>query len=429
MRSLRGIIIATTLLLSSAVSGAQDLEVLQRHVEELSSYALEGRKAGTEDEKDAAVYVTEELRAAGVDILSGKEGDIFGLKGPEGDTLTSRNVIGFIEGYDKNLKDRYIVIGARLDHMGSYTGNINGEAFTRVYNGANGNASGLAMLIELGRILSTNSVLLRRSVLLVAFGSSLISDAGAWYFLNRSFADAGRIDAMINLETLGTGSEGFYAYTASNNDLNALIASQRNTVLPVYPKVVSSEPFASCHRSFYGKEIPAVMFTTGDFPERNTSADTPDIVDYEYLELEQEYIYDFAVALANADKAPSFRKEDAPEAKASKNCVPYTDCDYKPSFLGSTDPVNFLKNWVYVYLRYPEGAVRDGVQGRVLVDFVIDEKGNVCDVEVARGVDQRLDDEAVRVISASPAWKPGRLRGQKVRTKLSIYVEFKLERR
>ena len=65
----------------------------------------------------------------------------------------------------------------------------------------------------------------------------------------------------------------------------------------------------------------------------------------------------------------------------------------------------------------------------MLVDFVIDEKGRVGDVKVARGVDPRLDAEAVRVVAASPDWKPGILRGKKVKTALSVYVEFRLERK
>ena len=73
--------------------------------------------------------------------------------------------------------------------------------------------------------------------------------------------------------------------------------------------------------------------------------------------------------------------------------------------------------------------MRNGIQGRVLVDFVIDEKGKVTDVKVLRGVDPLLDNEAVRVISASPDWKPGTVRGKKVKSRMSLYVEFRLKER
>ena len=84
---------------------------------------------------------------------------------------------------------------------------------------------------------------------------------------------------------------------------------------------------------------------------------------------------------------------------------------------------------MYVYLRYPEQAVRNGIQGRVLVNMVIDERGKVTDVKVVKGVDPLLDAEAVRVVSASPDWKPDMVRGEKVKCELSLYVDFKLERR
>ena len=70
-----------------------------------------------------------------------------------------------------------------------------------------------------------------------------------------------------------------------------------------------------------------------------------------------------------------------------------------------------------------------GIQGTVHVNFIIDKDGKVTDVKVARSVDPLLDEEAVRVVSASPKWRPGRLRGQKVRTSMTIPVEFRLEKK
>ena len=411
------------------IDDSETVSHFKEHVNFLSSAMLEGRKSGSEGEREAAVYVTGVLESYGVDVLSGSEGDFFGLKQASGDTLTSRNVIGFIPGYDKTLKDKYIVIGARLDNLGTGVTVVNGESQERIYYGANGNASGLAMLLEIGRMLSTNKVLLKRSVLLIAFGSSLEMNAGSWYFLNRAFPDVGNIDAMVNLDMLGTGSSGFYAYTSSNAELNGLFDQLGATLQPVHPKVVGMEPVASDHRSFYDKEIPSVFFTTGMYPEYNSEKDTASILEYEDMERELEYIYNYALLLVNGRKL-AFRPEDILESKlADGNVVPFYDCDTKPTFLGSNDPRTFLTKWVYVYLKYPQKAVQDGIQGRVLVDFVIDEKGKVTDVSVARGVDPLLDDEAVRVVSASPDWKPARVRGQKVKCSLSVYVEFRLEKK
>ena len=192
--------------------------------------------------------------------------------------------------------------------------------------------------------------------------------------------------------------------------------------------MVAQEPVSSDHRIFYDKEIPSVFFTTGRYPEYNTDRDTASILEYDGMERELEYIYNFTVALVNGMK-PEFRREAAKEGNSYEGVVSFFDCDVKPTFFRSNDPSDFLQRWVYAYLRYPQSAVDEGVQGRVLVDFVIDEKGKVGQVKVARGVDPRLDAEAVRVIAASPDWKPGILRGKKVKTALSVYVEFRLEKR
>ena len=411
-----------------SLEDSEAVAAMKEHVLYLSAAALEGRKAGSEGERDAAAYVTDKLASYGLELFSGQDGDLFGLKRENGDTLTSRNVLACIPGYDPALREHYIVVGARLDNLGKMDYTVDGERRERIYYGANGNASGLALLLELGRMLSRNSVLLRRSVIIAAFGSSLESGAGAWYFLNRSFPDVDHIDAMVNLDMLGTPSGGFYAYTASNPDLNVLLDQVNATLQPVVPKTVSLEPVSSDHRIFYDKEIPSVFFTTGMYPEYNSDRDTASILEYDGMERELEYLYNFTVALVNGRK-PEFRRDESSRRDGAKDVVSFFDCDVRPSFFRSNDPAEFLRRWVYTYLRYPQSAVDEGVQGRVLVDFVIDEKGKVQDVKVARGVDPRLDAEAVRVIAASPDWKPGVLRGKKVKTALSVYVEFRLEKK
>ena len=403
---------------------------LKTHIRSLSASHLEGRKAGTEGERLAADYVRQAFKDSGVDVISPEEGDVFGIKTEAGDTLTSRNVVGFVQGYDKELRNRYIVVGARLDNLGTITVNVDGRKVERVYYGANGNASGLAAMLELARMVQTNSILFRRSVLFVAFGASAETYAGAWYFLNRSFGDADSIDAMINLDMLGTGSNGFYAYTSSNADMNTIITALTGELQPVQPQITAAEPYPSDHRAFYSKEIPSVMFTTGKYPEHNTDRDTESIIEYDALERELEYLYNFTLAVANTNIKLAFRSDKVPSRGPSyDDVVSYYDCDYRPAFLDSTDPAQFLEKWVYQYLKYPESAVRNGIQGKVMVDFIIGKDGKVTDVRVVRGVDPELDEEAVRVVSASPKWKPGRVNGVKVRTSMTIPVEFRLTKK
>ncbi len=146
------------------------------------------------------------------------------------------------------------------------------------------------------------------------------------------------------------------------------------------------------------------------------------------MEKELEYIYSFVQQLANGQK-PLFRNSDAPRGeKARTNVYAYSDVDVKPLFLNSSDPRTFMERWVYPYLKYPKYAAENGIQGRVLVEFVVDEKGEVKDVEVVRGVHESLDQEALRVVSASPKWRPGRHHGKKVNVAITVSVEFRLDK-
>lgn len=406
---------------------SETVAAMKSHVRTLSAAHLEGRKPGSEGEKEAAEYVEQVFKEYGIELLTPKGGDLFGIKKENGDTLTSRNVIGYVEGYDKTLRNEYIVIGARLDNIGSMTVTVDGRPVERVFYGANGNASGLAMMVELARMVSTNSIMFRRSILFAAFGASNETYAGAWYFLNRSFKHSDKIAAMVNLDMVGTGYHGFYAFTGSNVDLNNIVKSLSGELQPIRPELISNEVYPSDHRAFYAKEIPSIVFTTGRYTEHNTERDTQSIIDYDMMERELEYVYNYVYTLANLNVAPSFRSVE--KSEKYNDVVAYYDCDQRPTFLNSADPAQFLNKWVYQYLKYPEVAVRNGVQGRVVVEFIVEKDGKVTDVRVVKGVSDELDAEAVKVISASPKWKPGRVNGEKVRTSISLPVEFKLEKR
>lgn len=407
---------------------SETVAAMKNHIGELSAASLEGRKAGSDGEKAAAAYVRDVLKGYGVDLLSPVEGDKFGIKTEKGDTLTSQNIIGFVQGYDPELRNKYIVVGARLDNMGTMTMTVDGTPVEKIYYGANGNASGLAMMLELARMVQTNSILFRRSVLFVAFGASGKGYAGSWYFLDRSFGDAASIDAMINLDMVGTGYNGFYAYTSSNPDLNTLLKTLSGELQPILPELTSEEPYPSDHRAFYSKEIPSVMFTTGRYPQHNTDRDTQGIIDYPTMERELEYVFNYTTALANTGMSLSFKASQVDMPEGSDDVISFYDCDVRPQFSNNSDPRYFLQEWVYHYLRYPKDAARDGVQGTVMVRFIIEKDGSVSDVKVVKGVDEELDAEAVRVIMASPEWKAGKVSGNRVRSALTLPVEFRLEK-
>ena len=404
---------------------SETVKALKEHVTTLTSAQMEGRKAGGEGEGMAAAYMEEVLRRYGVDVLPQ---EVFGICETPGDTLFSRNVVGFIQGTDPALSGRYIVIGARMDGLGMDSYMLDGDVVPRIYPGAVGNASGMAMLLELARMLSTNTLMLRRSVLLVGFGASERSLAGSWYFLNRAFSDVPLIDAMINLDMLGAGSRELLAFTSSNTDMDALVRRMETELLPVQARLTTEEPYSGDHRAFYAAEIPSVLFTTGRYPEHDSARDNLELVNFESLERILEYLFNFSVSISGAP-APSFRPGSVTPAEIPPRTVSFFDCDVKPAFMGSYDPRTFMDKWVYTYLRYPKYAVENGIQGRVEVSFIIDEKGQVTDVRVTRSVHEALDNEAVRVISASPKWKPARHRGKKVRVAMSVTVDFRLTRK
>lgn len=101
----------------------------------------------------------------------------------------------------------------------------------------------------------------------------------------------------------------------------------------------------------------------------------------------------------------------------------YQDVDEKPSFNGGD--ANQFAVWVGQNIVYPEIAAKNGVKGRVVLQFVIEKDGSVTEVEVLRGVDPALDAEAVRVVSMSPKWNPGKVDGQPVRVSFTFPLLFR----
>ena len=107
-----------------------------------------------------------------------------------------------------------------------------------------------------------------------------------------------------------------------------------------------------------------------------------------------------------------------------KTVVPFSLVEKKPTFQGN-DAVTFSK-WVAERLLYPEGAKKERLQGRVLVQFTVCDDGVVRDAKVLRGVNPMLDAEALRVISASPKWEPGLQDGKPVNVTYMFPVIFQL---
>ena len=111
-------------------------------------------------------------------------------------------------------------------------------------------------------------------------------------------------------------------------------------------------------------------------------------------------------------------------ASIEEDPIPFQLVDEKPSFQGSD--LNQFTKWVNQRLVYPEIARENGVQGRVTLQFTVEKDGSITNVKVIRGVEPSLDKEAVRVVSMSPLWTPGRENGCVVPVYITFPVTFQL---
>lgn len=117
--------------------------------------------------------------------------------------------------------------------------------------------------------------------------------------------------------------------------------------------------------------------------------------------------------------------ESAPEEETvEEEAIPFQLVEEKPSFNGGD--ANEFSKWVNSKLVYPEIAKENGVQGRVTLQFTVNADGTVSNIKVLRGVDSSLDKEAVRVVSSSPKWKPGKQRDRAVKVTYTFPVIFQL---
>lgn len=112
------------------------------------------------------------------------------------------------------------------------------------------------------------------------------------------------------------------------------------------------------------------------------------------------------------------------EEVVEEEAIPFQLVEKQPSFQGG-GPNEFTK-WVNQRLVYPEIAKENGVQGRVTLQFTVEKDGRVTNVKVLRGVDSSLDKEAVRVVSSSPKWTPGKQRDRAVKVTYTFPVIFQL---
>ena len=116
--------------------------------------------------------------------------------------------------------------------------------------------------------------------------------------------------------------------------------------------------------------------------------------------------------------------ETVEEEVVEEEAIPFQFVEEKPSFMGGD--ANAFSKWVNERLVYPEIAKENGVSGRVTLQFTVNTDGTVSNIKVLRGVDPSLDKEAVRVVSMSPKWTPGKQRDRAVKVTYTFPVIFQL---
>lgn len=336
--------IALLLILLVAFACKNEPKVAENKIKEdvafLADDKLEGRQTGTNGEKLASDYIVNRFKEIGLSP-KGTEGFLqpFSFK-PKTDphaevefttnadsTITGRNVLGFIDNNAKNT----IVIGAHYDHLGyGGEGSLYREKDKAVHNGADDNASGVAVMLNLASRLNfkNNHAETKdaNNYLFMAFSGEEMGLLGSNYFSKNPTIDAKSINYMINMDMVGrmkadstlavygTGTSPMFKQTLkANNDKFKLIENESG----VGP---------SDHTSFYLIDIPVLHFFTGQHEDYHKPGDDSEKLNYDGMNLISDYLFEIINDLNDNGKM-SFRKtanesDNVPTFKVGLGVVP-----------------------------------------------------------------------------------------------------------
>lgn len=313
---------------------------IKEDVSFLADDKLEGRQTGTQGEIMAAEYLTKRFQEIGLQP-KGTDGFLqsFTFK-PKTDphkevefttnadsTITGNNVIAFI---DNNAKTT-IVIGAHYDHLGfGGEGSLYRENEKAVHNGADDNASGVAVMLHLASRLKVKNdnakIKDKNNYLFMAFSGEEMGLLGSNYFSKNPTIEAESINYMINMDMVGrmkpdstlavygTGTSPMFKQTLkSNNDKFKLVENESG----VGP---------SDHTSFYLIDIPVLHFFTGQHEDYHKPGDDADKLNYEGMHLISDFIFNIITDLDDNGEL-AFRKtknesEETPRFKVGLGVVP-----------------------------------------------------------------------------------------------------------
>ena len=236
-------------------------------------------------------------------------------------TVPTRNVVMVLPGRDKVLKNEYVVLGAHFDHLGM-GGAGSGSRIpdtVAVHRGADDNASGVAMILELAEKLAANPTNLKRSIAVVAFSGEEMGLLGSKRFVDNSEIDLSKVNAMVNMDMVGRLNESSMLQIGGVGTAepfkNILTTANDTTILKLS---LSEEGYGpSDHAAFYGKNVPVLFVSSGAHLDYHTPADTWDKINYGGMIKIADLSYRVISELANMDSKLVF-KEAGPKEVVSR---------------------------------------------------------------------------------------------------------------
>jgi len=288
------------------------------HIEKLASDDLEGRMSGKEGNKKAAEYIQLEFEKYGLPTMLDKFKIKKGINpGPNkeiGDDFT-QNIYAWIEGSDEKLKDEIVVIGAHMDHIGYGPSMSRGSNKIKIHNGADDNASGTSVLLEVAQAFS--QIKTKRTIVFQAYSGEELGLLGSRHYVDNpkfpiSKPDIKKHVVMINLDMVGhLDSSYYYAHflEGSNSSIDVdRIIHKLSEKYKFAKKITMRNGDGSDHVSFYNKKIPIAFIHTGLHEFYHTPEDDINTLNYKGMELIAKYTFELSKTLANGTK-PEFNDE------------------------------------------------------------------------------------------------------------------------
>ena len=308
-----------------------DTAALRRDVVHLASDALEGRGTGTAGFDSAAAYVARRWQTLGLEPVivadtacrtnGGGAACAPGFVQPfvarsaaaahagVNAQLPTRNVVGLLRGTDPRLRDEVVVIGAHLDHLGRSSGSsLDPQAGTAIRNGADDNASGSAVVMELARMFAAQPT--RRSLLFVHFSGEELGLLGSQYFVEHSPVPLDRMVAMINFDMVGRlRDDKLIVYGVSTAEEMPALLDSANTAPELAVHAVGDGFGPSDHSSFYAKGIPVLHLFTDLHGEYHRATDDAALIEVAGMARVTSYAARVARAIADRpDRLTPVRK-------------------------------------------------------------------------------------------------------------------------